>query len=217
MLCLVSLTYAGGAIGVFSSAKYEPIYNGSEHSNKVSIMINVYMGTEFIDPILKVLEEKNAKATFFVGGIWVSKNAQCLQKIYNSGHEIGNHGYWHKDHKNISREQNYNEIKLCHDLVKQTIDYDMTLFAPPSGSFSSATIEIASNLGYKSIMWSKDTIDWRDQNSTQFIERSTKNGKSGDYILMHPTKCTAENIGKVIDYYQNKNIKLETVSNNLPN
>ena len=91
----------------------------------------------------------------------------------------------------------------------------MTLFAPPSGAFNKHTSYIAKNLGYKTIMWSKDTIDWRDQDENLIFSRATKNCESGDLILMHPTKATAQALDKVIKFYKEKGLNVDTVSKNI--
>ena len=91
----------------------------------------------------------------------------------------------------------------------------MNLFAPPSGSFSQNTLDVASELGYKTIMWSKDTIDWRDKDSNLVYTRATKSIKGGDLVLMHPTKHTLEALPQIIDYYNSINMKVVTVSENL--
>ena len=215
LVCLFSLTYLGGTAKVFSSNSYDALYHGNLESKNVSIMINVYMGTEYIEPMLEVFEKNNAKATFFVGGSWVAKNSEVLKLIDQKGHEIGNHGYWHKDHKNISEQKNQEEMLLTHEIVKATIEKDMLLFAPPSGSFSQTTLKVSSSMGYKTIMWTKDTIDWRDQDTELIYSRAIKNPKGGDFILMHPTKCTLQALERVVQFYTNNGYNLTTVSENI--
>ena len=201
---------------VFASAEIDkPIYKGNEQKNNVSLMFNVYQGTEFIDDILQVLKQNNVKATFFVGGSWVSKNASVLQQIADSQNEIGNHGFLHRDHDKISFEKNKEEILLCHNIVFETIGQKMTLFAPPSGAFSASTLNASKQLGYKTIMWSKDTIDWRDQDTNVIFKRATKNLSNGDLVLMHPTKATLEALDDVIKEIKRQNFEVVTVSCNL--
>ena len=91
----------------------------------------------------------------------------------------------------------------------------MTLFAPPSGAYNNKTLEIANNLNYKTIMWSKDTIDWRDKDENLIYSRATNNAKNGDLILMHPTQETLSALPKIIEFYKNNNFNLTTVSNNI--
>ena len=58
-----------------------PVYNGSSDTN-VSLMVNVYWGTEYIDTMLNIFYEEDVKTTFFVGGTWVEKNPDVLKRIY---------------------------------------------------------------------------------------------------------------------------------------
>ena len=160
---------------IASSNGYSAIYRGNINEKKASLMINVYWGTEFVEPMLEVLKQYDVKTTFFVGGYWASKNDELLNRIVNDGHELANHGYYHKDQSKLSLENNLEEISINHQLVKSITGVDMTLFAPPSGSFNNNVLTAAENLGYKTIMWSKDTIDWRDKNESLIIQRATKN------------------------------------------
>lgn len=188
------------------------IYAGNLDSNCVSLMINVYWGTEYIEPILEILEEKKVKCTFFVGGTWAKDNPQLLEKIYKSGHEIASHGYSHKEHEKLSFEQNLSEMQQTHEIVKNIIDYDITLFAPPGGSYNSLTVEASKSMGYKTIMWTRDTIDWRDQNTQLIYNRAIKEMKGGDLILMHPKEKTVEALPLIIDYAIAHQLKIATVS-----
>lgn len=197
---------------VFSYQNEDIIYNGNRQSNKVSLMINVYWGTEYIKGMLDVLDSYNAKTTFFIGGSWAEKENEMLEEIVSRGHEIASHGYFHKDHKYLSYDQNYDEIKANHGLIKAFTGMDMNLFAPPSGSFNKSTIASAKDLGYKVIMWSKDTIDWRDKDANIIFSRATSGIRGGDLILMHPTECTLKALPLILEYYKLNNISCATVS-----
>lgn len=192
-------------------------YSGDESSNKVTLMINVYWGTEYLDKMLEVLDENDVKTTFFVGGTWAVKESEMLKKIYAKGHEIGNHGYYHKNHSKLSLQANIEEISNTHNIVESLIGVKMQLFAPPSGEYSKATVEAANGLGYKTIMWTdgRDTIDWRDKDEDLIFKRAIKNCKGGDFVLMHPTEATANALDRIIKHLKNEGFCLCTVSENL--
>ena len=191
------------------------IYNGNRNQPFVSLMFNVYEDTETVNAILDVLKEHGAKATFFVGGCWADDNGQTLIRIVGEGHELGNHGYFHKDHKSLNYEKNKEEIYLTNVITQALCGVTPKLFAPPSGSFSETTLSVASELGLKTIMWSKDTIDWRDKDSQLVYKRATEGVTGGDLILMHPKKHTLQALGRVLEYYESISLTPVTVSENI--
>lgn len=213
VLCLAptneEITADGGGTEIYRLA--------GENASGVSLMFNVYWGTEEVYRILDILKEHEAKATFFIGGSWVDDNVQCLKDIYAAGHEIGNHGYFHKDHAKLSLAQNQQEISDCNRFIQLSIGVTPTLFAPPSGSYGEDMLSACRALQMKTILWSKDTIDWRDKNSSVIYTRATKNVKKGDFILMHPMQATANALGDILKYYESKSLKTVTVSENLQN
>ena len=212
LFALFCVTYDNSIRSVFNQSNDEPYYCGDANLPQVSLMINVYWGNEYIEPMLDVLKEANIQTTFFVGGSWANKYTELLNKIVEAGHELGNHGFNHKEHSKLTYEQNYNEINMCHEVVKGLTNVEMNLFAPPSGDFNKTTLQVASALNYKTIMWSKDTIDWRDKNTNLIVKRATNNLKNGDLILMHPTKNTLEALPSIIDYCKKNGLTITTVS-----
>lgn len=200
------------SITISSGDSYSAIYRGDVDSSSVALMFNVYENSEIVSEIIKVLKENNVLATFFVGGCYADDNPKMLKEILDNGFELGNHGYYHKDHKKLSELENYNEINNCHKIVYGITGYEMNLFAPPSGSFSKNTLKATKSLNYYTIMWSRDTIDWRDNNVELIIKRATEKTTSGDLILMHPKKHTLEALPKIIEKLKSKNLNLTTVS-----
>lgn len=190
-------------------------YNGNKDSNYISIMFNVYGGTEYISEILDTLDEYNVHATFFVGGSWADDHAEILTQIKDCGNELGNHGYFHKNQDTLSLEKNKEEIGICGELVERLTGVKMNLFAPPSGAYAEQTVEAAENLGYKVIMWSKDTIDWRDHDQTVIYRRATNGVSGGDLVLAHPTKEIAAALPSILAYYRDQGLEQVPVSVNI--
>jgi peptidoglycan/xylan/chitin deacetylase (PgdA/CDA1 family) len=184
-------------------------------ANGVSLMFNVYWGADEVYRILDILQAYQAKATFFIGGSWADDNEKCVQEIAARGHEIGNHGYFHKDHSTMTESQNRAEIVSCSEFLRQVIGSPVLLFAPPSGAYNDATIKAALELGMKTVLWSRDTVDWRDKNSALIYTRATKNVKGGELILMHPMQETANALKDILTYYQLHGFCAITVSENV--
>ncbi len=200
---------------IYGGKEIEAIYNGNRDKKQVSLMFNVYENTEIVNSIVEVLNSYNVKATFFVGGCWADDNAKTLNNIILSGHELANHGYFHKDHAKLSFDKNKEEIYLTEKIIQALCGVKTNLFAPPSGSFSLATLEASASLGYKVIMWSKDTVDWRDHNQDLVFNRATNGVTNGDLILMHPKSHTLLALSRILEYYINNGYSVVTVSENI--
>lgn len=189
-------------------------YKGSSEDG-VSLMINVYWGTKEVYAMLDVLDGYGAKATFFIGGSWADDNVDCLKEIASRGHELGSHGYFHRDHDKLDYSANYQEIKTSIDYIAQAAGVTVTLFAPPSGAYNDDTVKAAETLNLKTIMWSKDTIDWRDKNEEDCLRRATKDVKGGDLILMHPMAHTLKALPAILAHYREAGLRTVTVSENI--
>ena len=188
---------------------------GAATSTGVSLMFNVYWGTDEVYQILDILQSHEAKATFFIGGSWADDNVECLRAIYASGHEIGNHGYFHKDHKKLNFEQNRKEISDCNRFIELALGQAPTLFAPPSGSYGENMLSACKVLNMKTILWSRDTIDWRDKDAALIYTRATKNIKGGELVLMHPMTATVSALDDILKYYETQSLSAITVSQNI--
>ena len=88
----------------------------------------------------------------------------------------------------------------------------MPLCAPPSGSYSDTTLSLAESMGYSVIMWTKDTIDWRDKDYELIAKRAVSDIQSGDLVLMHPTEQTVKALPYILREYKRKNLVTMTVS-----
>ncbi len=191
---------------------YSPVYNGNRAEKKVALMFNVYEGAEIVEEICGVLRANGATATFFIGGCWAEDNGETLVKILENGNEIGSHGYFHKDHSKLDENGNREEMVSTADLIKRLTGVEVKLFAPPSGAFSDKTLKVAESLGYKTVLWSKDTVDWRDKNEKTVYNRATKNIAGGDFVLMHPKEHTLAALDGILKYYASIGLRAVTVS-----
>ena len=89
------------------------------------------------------------------------------------------------------------------------------LFAPPYGEYNDTTIKAADSLGYRTIMWSIDTIDWRRDGIDKIIHRVMKNPHNGALVLMHPTADTVSALPVIIEGLKNQGFNIGTVSDAL--
>ena len=211
----VSLIGFFGGKAVAVSGDNTNLYYSAENGEGVSLMFNVYEHTDNVLEILDVLDEYGAKSTFFIGGSWADDNVDCVREIYRRGHELASHGYFHKDHSRMTLEANLEEIRPSVKLLNMICGSEITLFAPPSGAFNDNTLNACQSLDLKVIMWSRDTIDWRDKDVNLIYTRATKNLEKGEFVLMHPTDCTVTALPDILTYIRDNGFSAVTVSQNL--
>lgn len=193
-------------------SKSKPVYEGNKDKKVMAFTCNVAWGNEYIPPLLKVFKDNDVKVTFFVEGRWAEKNPELLKLIAGQGHEIGNHGYSHAHHAQLSLEQNINEIKDAEKVLQKITGHKPVLFAPPYGEFSELTVKAAETLNYKMIMWTIDTIDWKKPGVNYIVNKVLKNAGNGKIVLMHPTQDTVNAMPIIIQNLQQMGYKIITVS-----
>ena len=212
MLCVLWGYSLKQNVSVNAFAENGPVYKGTGDEKTISLMINVYQGDEIVEQYLELFEKENIKATFFLGGCWAAKSKDCVREIFNAGHEIGNHGYNHKLHTKLTREQSKNEIMRTNSLLKEITGRMPTLFAPPSGDVNKSVADDAAECGCITVMWTADTIDWRDQDKQKIYSRVERNLAPGVFVLMHPTEATLEAMPDIILLAKAQGYTFATVS-----
>ncbi len=187
-------------------------YHGVRGKDQISLTINVDWGEEFIPEMLNIMQNKDIKATFFVTGYWANKNQDLLRKISKMGHEIGNHGYSHQHPKQLSQNELIELIKKNEELIYQICSKRSKLFAPPYGEVDERISNVAKSIGYNTIMWSADTIDWQRPSPEIIVQRAVNKIDDGGIILMHPTKPSLAALENIISTLENRGFNFVTVS-----
>lgn len=188
-----------------------PIYRGHPEKDMVAFLINVSWGTEHIPTILKTLKDHSVRATFFIEGKWAQEHAHIVKMIDEQGHLIGNHAYNHPDMNHLSEQDIHDQIQQTNQIIKAIIEKTPTYFAPPSGSYNDRVVEIAHELNMETILWTVDTIDWKNPSVSVMIDRVINNIHSGAMILMHPTTPVANGLDVMIKEIKDKGYRISTI------
>lgn len=196
-----------------NTSKLLPIYSVETTETKVAITINCAWSADDIDMILETLSKQEIKVTFFMVGDWVEKNEEAVKKIYEAGHEIGNHSYNHPHVNNLSLEKNKEQIQKCSDLVKSITGEGTKLYRGPYGEYNNTVIEAAEGLNHTTIQWSIDSLDYKGLTGEQMWERIESKLENGSIILMHNgTENTALSLNDIINKIKEKGLSIVPVS-----
>ncbi|NMB21655.1 MAG: polysaccharide deacetylase family protein [Firmicutes bacterium] len=195
-----------------TKAHFEPIYRGPTSEPRVALMVNVDWGDEFIPGMLDVFDHYGVSATWFPTGRWAKESPELAKRISQAGHEMGNHGGWHGMASKMSRAETARLIQEGEDLVLEASGQKPQVFAPPAGDFNQQTVSVAAELGYKTVLWTVDTVDWQRPAPTVIIDRIKSNVVNGALILMHPTQPTLEALPVILDFLAQRGFQCVTVS-----
>lgn len=189
-----------------------PIFQGDSGKKAVAFCINVAWGNEYIKPILDTLKKNECYATFFFTGTWVRDFPDLGRTIAEGGHEIANHGYYHVYPSKLNKADLQKLILDNEKILLKEFGRAEKLFGPPYGEFNSNIVTYAQEIGYKTIMWTIDTIDWKNPSPETLINRVLSKLQNGALILAHPTEVTAKTLQTLITEIKKRGYEILTVS-----
>lgn len=114
---------------------------------------------EYTNDILDELLIHNIKASFYVVGSNIAKYPNILKRIHDEGHEIGIHTWSHLPLTTMTNEQIVAELKYTEAIVYAITGKLPNSYRPPYGDVDNRVREIATNLGFTTVLWNKNSFD----------------------------------------------------------
>ena len=168
----------------------------NDHSADKVIYLTFDAGYENgnVEKILDVLKEENVPGAFFVLDHIVLKNTDLVKRMAAEGHLVCNHTKNHKDMTSVSREEMIKNLTDLEKIYEEKTGNSLSkFFRFPEGRFNKESIEVASELGYKTVFWSLAYADWdneRQPDTEKSIKLLLDNTHNGAIVLLHPTSKT---------------------------
>ncbi len=161
--------------------------------------------------VLKLLNDYNAKATFFCVGENIDKHPIIFKKLISEGHSIGNHTHNHLKGWKISTSQ-YLENVLEAEAVMSRFAKEtdgQKLFRPPYGKIKPSQAKRLQLLNYKIVMWDALSADFDTSISAEdCFNNVIENSKAGSIVVFHDSEKASEKLKtvlpKVLAYYSEK-------------
>jgi len=192
---------------------------GPRNVKKVALTFDDGPDSVYTPQILDVLRKHKVKATFFLVGERAELFPDVVKKIVKGGHVIGNHSMTHPNIMKLNKEQTFQEIQKCEDVLSALTGYKPALFRSPYGSLDSQKVEEISELDVKLIAWNIDSLDWKSLTAEQVKANILENVREGSIILQHSSGSKKENLtgsvaalDEVIKTLKKEKYKFVTVS-----
>ncbi len=157
---------------------------------------------EITPAVLDILDQFQAKATFFCLGRNVERFSDIFRETLARGHAVGNHTYSHLKGWKTRNQQYYDDIELAEKLIPSR------LFRPPYGQIKRSQIKFLSQK-FKIIMW--DVMAWDfDQNKSKedcysIVKTLTR---PGSIIVLHDSVKASRNmlytLPRILEDYSKK-------------
>jgi peptidoglycan/xylan/chitin deacetylase (PgdA/CDA1 family) len=191
-----------------------PVYRGNGDRSEVAIILNVAWGDEFLDEICALVESSGGRLTICPVGQWLQAQggrAAWLGEAVKRGHDVGNHGYANRPMIYDARRIR-DELDSTATLIRAACGRDPAFFAPPMGAIDDRSVAAAATAGYRTVLWSLDTIDWRLEGADIIADRVISRVKAGDIILCHPTAQTAPAMERFLPALAAKGLRAVTLT-----
>ena len=161
--------------------------------------------------LLDGLKERGAHATFLLCGYRIKEYPTEAKRIVEEGHEVGNHGYSHKNMQQLSRREIAKEIMDTQALLPENCR--IRFLRPPGGCCSDAVRQVAEARNLAILNWSVDPKDWAIQDAAAVEQAVVKNVTDGDVILLHDMSDSSVNAAlRIIDQLSAQGYQFVTAS-----
>ncbi len=171
------------------------------------------------DEILRILDEKNVKATFYLMGQSIDENFPLAKSIVSSGHEIGNHSFSHSRMLLKSYRFIRNEIDDTDALIRESGYVGEITFRPPYGKKLFLLPYYLKQTNRQTVMWdiAPEANLGKDATTHEITEFVVNNTQPGSIILLHvmyqSRKQVMASVPEIIDQLKSEGYEFVTVSN----
>ena len=149
--------------------------NGIRHARTDSMVIALTFddgpNPTYTEHLLRSLEEKQVKATFFRIGKQVEMYPETARKIINAGHEISGHSYDWKPLAFKSRKHVNRQLDLMDQAFSNVGITNLSLFRPPGGFLFPWQNSMLKKRGLKHISANVVAGDWKDVDAVTICTR----------------------------------------------
>lgn len=187
------------------------IYRGTSAEKSVALMVNVSWGEAYVPKMLQILRDANVKATFFVDGAWAKRFPDLVRAMAKDGHGVESHGYGHPDFRRLSDARLEAQLDETNRIIGAITGRPPRLIAPPAGSYDARLAPLAKSRGMYAILWTADTVDWKNPPPEVIVQRVERGAEPGALILMHPTASTVEALPAMIRWLEARGYRMKKV------
>ncbi|NLI55015.1 MAG: polysaccharide deacetylase family protein [Clostridiales bacterium] len=163
--------------------------------------------------ILDVLEQYNARATFFIIGKRIQNHEEVIARAISLNCEIGSHTWGHSDFTKYPKSALIDSLEKVDEAMMTNFGYKMTLFRPPYAAINKDVEAASAQMGYTMVLWSGSSHDWSIKDVDKIYKNCFHCAADGAIVLFHDIyPFTADAIERIVPELINEGYQLVTVS-----
>jgi len=166
--------------------------------------------TPYTLEVLDLLQQYQAKATFFCIGQQLEQYPEIAQRIIEEGHTIGNHSYSHPNSMGfLSTAQVKGEIQKCDEVIQQVLHIQTPFYRPPFGITNPHIAKALRQTKHRVIGWNNRSLDTVIQEEEAVFNRIYKRIDQQTMVLLHDTSDrSVQVLARLLKQLKEDNYKL---------
>ncbi|MBS4196804.1 polysaccharide deacetylase family protein [Lederbergia citri] len=167
------------------TVEHKNVYLNGPNKKRVALTFDDGPDDIITPAIINILNDYKVKGNFFFLGTNVKLHTDVVRKAYESGHLVLSHSLNHIELSKLGKGEVEKEIVSAGEEIQSVIGKKPAIIRPPYGETNEQVVSVSEEQGYSIVLWSIDTLDWSQRESTNIVDNVVKNLRNGDIILMH--------------------------------
>jgi peptidoglycan/xylan/chitin deacetylase (PgdA/CDA1 family) len=145
---------------------------------------------------LDLLDQYQARATFFLIGRFARACSDLVRETVERGHILGNHTETHPNLFWRPPNQIRQQMQQCQEAIGEILGMAPRWFRPPYGFRNPWVVAAAAEFGMKTVMWTLIPGDWREKPAEWLVQRMepiarhiqedpSRRRRTGDVLCVH--------------------------------
>ncbi|MDP4205962.1 MAG: glycosyltransferase [Bacteroidota bacterium] len=200
------------------------IKRSGKHNKEVAITFDDGPDEDYTPRLLDILKQYKVPACFFITGVNAENHLPIVKRMYEEGHEIGNHTLLHPNLEKISDNRIRLELRSTGRIIEGITGHATIMFRTPYNTDNQPTnpvtihpIAVAKSENYLTIGSAIDAEDWQPGITVDSIMANVRRDQHlGNIILLHDAggkrEATVAALPRIIEYFQSMGYKFVPVS-----
>jgi peptidoglycan/xylan/chitin deacetylase (PgdA/CDA1 family) len=178
----------GGALWIGANSPTETwfgsqVSHGPRDGNEVAITFDDGPSDPYTLEIAHILDEHDAKGTFFVVGKAVEERPDIVRELRNDGHLLGNHSYHHDSWRWL--DPRYPELERTQRVLQRQVGVCPTYYRAPHGQHTPFMARVVDDHGMSMVGWDVSAGDWATRDAREVARAVLDDAEPGSIILLH--------------------------------